>query len=206
MIQQVGVVGAGAMGMGIANSAARGGFKVAIRDVDPAREQLARESALEVMSSPAAIGRQCDAIFIVVVDAGQIDEVLGGPQGLLSALPPGKLVLFCSTFSPVDSARFAAAIVATGAAVLDAPISGGPARAQAGTMSMMLAGTPATLEHAKALLDALQAKVAALVSSERQTALAKVEERWERRRTPRARRAADDGTDFGQFGAELDVR
>ena len=158
MIERVGVVGAGVMGMGIANSAARGGFRVSIRDIDPAREQLARDAGLEVAESAAAIGSRCDALFIVVVDAGQIDAVLTGPQGLLPALSPGKLVLLCSTISPVDSARFAAAIRATGAAVLDAPISGGPARAQAGTMSMMLAGDPVTLEHAAALLDAVAGK------------------------------------------------
>jgi len=94
----------------------------------------------------------------VVVDSAQIDAVLDGPQGLLATLSPGKLVLFCSTISPVDSARFAAAVLRTGAAVLDAPISGGPARAQAGTMSMMLAGEAVTLAKASALLDAVAGK------------------------------------------------
>ncbi len=158
MIERVGVLGAGVMGMGIAVSAARGGFEVVVCDIDPAREQLAGDAGMGLAASPCELVERSDAVFIVVVDSGQIDTVLRGPQGLLSALSSTKLVLLCSTISPGDSTRFAAQIAATGAAVLDAPISGGPARARAGTMSMMLAGDPVTLAHAQPVLDAVSGK------------------------------------------------
>ena len=155
MIERVGVIGAGVMGMGIAASALRGGFQVTIRDTDPAREDLARAGGLRVAASPAELAGLCEAIAIVVVDAAQIDAVYRGPSGLLAALAPHHLILLCSTISPVDSARLAADIAATGAAVLDAPISGGPARALAGTMSMMLAGDAQALARAEPLLQAI---------------------------------------------------
>lgn len=158
VIESFGVIGAGLMGMGMAESAARAGFRVAVRDTDPARERRAGELGLAVMSTPAAIAGACDAIALVVLDAGQIEIVLNGADGLLGALRPAHLVLLCSTISPEDSARFCAAVAGTGASVLDAPISGGPARAQAGTMSMMLAGSPASIERAEPLLAALAAR------------------------------------------------
>ena len=86
MIERVGVIGAGVMGMGIAASALRGGFQVTIRDTDPAREDLARAGGLRVAASPAELAGLCEAIAIVVVDAAQIDAVYRGPSGLLAAL------------------------------------------------------------------------------------------------------------------------
>lgn len=155
VIASVGIVGAGLMGLGMGCSAARAGFRVAVRDIDPAREALARDAGLDVVSTPARLGRYADAIAIAVVDAGQIDAILAGPDGLLAALSPDKLVLVCSTISPEDSARVCARVEATGAAAIDAPISGGPARAHAGTLSMMLAGEPAALQAAQPLLQVL---------------------------------------------------
>jgi 3-hydroxyisobutyrate dehydrogenase len=158
VIDSFGVIGAGLMGMGMAESAARAGLQVAVRDIDPARERLARERGLAVLPTPAALAGACQAIALVVLDAAQIETVLHGPDGLLGALQPAHLVLVCSTISPEDSSRFCAAMAGTGAGVLDAPISGGPARAQAGTMSMMLAGSPATLARAEPLLAVLAAR------------------------------------------------
>jgi putative dehydrogenase len=155
MIDRVGVIGAGQMGLGIALSAARAGLRTGVRDIDPAREALARDARLEVFASPADVGRRCQAIVIVVVDAGQIEQVLDGPDGLLGALSPGTIVLFCSTIAPADAARFCARVVAAGASALDAPISGGPARAQAGTMSIMLAGAADARRMAEPLLAAV---------------------------------------------------
>ncbi|MFO1198050.1 MAG: NAD(P)-dependent oxidoreductase [Burkholderiaceae bacterium] len=158
MIDTAGVIGVGAMGMGIAESLLRGRFTTFARDIDPARERVARTLGAGVAGSARALGEAAQAIFVVVVDAGQIDTVLAGDDGLLAALGPGKLVLVCSTIAPGDAQRFAATIAATGAGVLDAPISGGPARAHAGTMSMMLAGDADLIARARPMLDAVSAR------------------------------------------------
>ena len=68
-------------------------------------------------------------LFRSVIDSQQIEQVLSGPHGLLAAVGPGKVVLFDSTISPTDAANFAARLEQTGAMAIDAPISGGPARA-----------------------------------------------------------------------------
>ena len=158
MTISVGVIGVGAMGLGIARSLVRGGFATFGRDVDPSRETLARASGVQVMTSSGRLASQADVSIVVVVDAMQIERVLEGRDGLLMALGPGKLVLLCSTVAPGDVERFAARIGETGALVLDAPISGGPARAEAATMSIMLAGSREALALAEPVLAAISAK------------------------------------------------
>jgi 3-hydroxyisobutyrate dehydrogenase len=158
MVASVGVIGVGAMGLGIARSLVRGGFATFGRDVDAARETLARASGVRLAVSAAELCRQTEVAIVVVVDAGQIEQVLDGADGLLAALRPGKLVLLCSTIAPGDAERFAARIGRTGALALDAPISGGPARAEAGTMSIMLAGSREALASAEPVLAAIAGK------------------------------------------------
>lgn len=173
-LDSVGIVGAGLMGLGMACSAARAGFRVTVRDSDSVREALALDAGLAVVMTPAALARQSGAIMIVVVDAAQIDAVLEGPDGLLAALAPGKLVFLCSTIAPEDSARLCARIETTGAAAIDAPISGGPARAHAGTLSMMLAGDPVALQAAQPLLAALATRQFMIGSRQGDAARAKL--------------------------------
>jgi L-threonate 2-dehydrogenase len=155
---RVGVIGAGLMGLGIVRSLLRAGFRTSVRDIDPERERLSAELGAAVSPSPAALADACDCVIVVVVDAGQIDEVMGGPQGLLTRLGAGKLVLVSSTIAASDAARIAAAVEASGALALDAPISGGPARAAAGTMTMMLAGSEAALSDAEPVLAAISGR------------------------------------------------
>jgi 3-hydroxyisobutyrate dehydrogenase len=104
------------------------------------------------------VAQSCTTILVVVVDARQIEEVLHGAQGMLAALGPDRLVLLQSTIAPADAARLAASIVARGALALDAPISGGPARARAGALSIMVAGTDHAFDRAQPVLDALAAR------------------------------------------------
>ena len=158
MADAVGVIGVGAMGLGIVRSLVRGGFETIGRDIDATRESLARSSGARVVASAAQTGAAAQVTIVVVVDAAQVEEVLAGAQGLLSTVGPGSLVMLCSTIAPEDAARLAARIEQTGALALDAPISGGPARAEAGTMSVMLAGRRDALKHAEPVLAAISGK------------------------------------------------
>ncbi len=151
----VGVIGVGAMGSGIAARLADLGFRTLCRDIDPVREARLRGEGVLVAGSAREIGASCTVAIVVVVDAAQIETVLDGDDGLLGALGPGKTAVLCSTIAPEEMARFCERIVATGAAAVDAPISGGPARARDGSMSMMLAAPAATLERVDALVRAI---------------------------------------------------
>jgi putative dehydrogenase len=159
MSHPVGVIGVGNMGAAMAARLLERGFQVAVRDVRPEVEKPLIALGARRVASPAAIAEVCASILIVVVDARQIDEVLSGAAGLLPALGSGHLVLLQSTIAPADAARLAGAIHARGALALDAPISGGPARARAGQLAMMVGGAEAAFERAQFLFAALAARV-----------------------------------------------
>jgi L-threonate 2-dehydrogenase len=154
---RVGVIGIGNMGLGIALRLLEQGHTVAVRDLRADLEQIAAGASARVLPTPRAIAAAADLVVVVVVSAAQIDDVLHGLDGVLEAAPTD--VMLCSTIAPEDTARFADAVAAHGGTLLDAPISGGPAKARAGTMSLMLAAPEAArLRHAAVLSD-MAAKV-----------------------------------------------
>ena len=136
----VGVIGTGAMGLGVVQSLVRGGYRVHARDIDASAEAAAAISGAHVRASPASLARKCSMVIVLVVDAVQIDEVLHGEQGAAPALARGSVLLISSTVAPTYVAAKARELAALGIVVVDAPVSGGPRRAAEGTMTMMLAG------------------------------------------------------------------
>ncbi|MCC6195082.1 MAG: NAD(P)-dependent oxidoreductase [Burkholderiales bacterium] len=157
--ESVGVIGAGAMGLGIVRSLLRGGFGVRVRDIRPQAEDDAARLGARCEPSPAAVARACSITLVVVVDRGEIEDVLFGRDGVAPALAPGSLVLIASTIAPDDIADFAARICATPGELVDTPISGGPQRAHDGTMTMMVAGSAAALDRCAPVFAAIAGKV-----------------------------------------------
>lgn len=149
---RVGVIGVGAMGMAMARNLRAKGWQVSTRDVRHAADAEARALGLSVCTSPQALAAQTDIAIVVVVDAAQVDDVLFGADGVVQARGGATTVMLCSTIAPQDTERFAAQLATHGIAAIDAPISGGPARALAGTMSAMLAAPAAALEPWQVLL------------------------------------------------------
>ncbi len=135
---RIGIVGIGAMGFAMATNLHARGHAIRVRDIDPAAVAAAAARGIAACDSAAAVATQSDLIAIVVVDAAQIEEVLFGDDGIAQA-GTTPAVMICSTIAASDTERFHARLAQHGIALLDAPISGGPARAANGTMSMMLA-------------------------------------------------------------------
>ena len=157
---KVGVIGVGNMGGAMAARLRSLGHAVVVRDIRPAAEAALVPLGARVSASPAEVARQADFIVIAVVDAAQNEAVCFGEwQALAAALTPRHTVVLTSTIAPEDVAALAARIAATGAAVIDAPVSGGPQRARDGTMSMMVAASDADFARARVLLAALSGAV-----------------------------------------------
>ena len=149
----IGIVGIGNMGLAIALRLRERGHTVEVRDVDHAREVLAMQVGCRAASDPADLARRCDLVMVVVVDAPQTREVVLGQRGLARAMHPGSAVMLCPTIGPADTETLAQTLVDEGVDWIDAPMSGGPVRARAGTMSLMVACDDAVFERWRGVLD-----------------------------------------------------
>ncbi|NCW32610.1 MAG: NAD(P)-dependent oxidoreductase, partial [Betaproteobacteria bacterium] len=167
-LSSIGLIGAGLMGMAMAERLQACGQQVYLCDVDPARQALGRSLGMQVETAPAALALQCSRILIVVLDALQVRDVLYGgslaspasplPDRLLAALKHDHRIMFCSTVSPQEASFACEQVTQAGALALDTPISGGPARARRGEISMMIAGPLATSSSFAEVLDLLSTK------------------------------------------------
>lgn len=156
--QKVGLIGVGAMGMAMALNLHARGWSIGTRDVRVEADAQAQAAGLQVFASPQALASKVDVVIVVVVNAAQIEKVLFAPDGVVRAERGAKTVLLCSTIAPQDTVHFAERLAGYGIATIDAPISGGPARALAGTMSTMLAAPASVLAPWQALLEDLADK------------------------------------------------
>ncbi len=159
MSTAAGVIGLGAMGNGIAQTLRRAGYQVHVFDVRPqAAQAFARDGGV-ACASPAELAAACDVVVSVVVNAQQTEQVLYGSDGCAAAMQAGSVFVMCSTVDPSWSVQLEQRLAAQGLLYIDAPISGGAAKAASGAMTMMTAGTPAAYAKAEPVLQAMAGKV-----------------------------------------------
>jgi 3-hydroxyisobutyrate dehydrogenase len=130
------------------------------------RAEVAQQFAAEggvACTSLEAIAAASDILVSVVVNAAQTESVLFGDgtptSGCANHLKPGSVFVMCSTVEPAFSVGLEKKLNDKGLLYIDAPISGGAAKAASGQMTMMTAGTPAAYAKAEAFLNAMAAKV-----------------------------------------------
>ena len=155
----VAFIGIGNMGLGMALRLRDAGQAVRVRDIDAARCAEAAAGGAVVAASPAEVAQGCALLVVAVVDAVQTEAVLFGPDGAVSALPAGATVMLCPTIGPADVERFAARLAPLGQGCIDAPMSGGPARARDGSMSLMVACADALWSAHEPLLRQLASRL-----------------------------------------------
>ena len=155
----VGLIGLGAMGSGMAQSLRRAGHTVHVFDVRPEAAQAFAAGGGVACASLAELGAACDVVISVVVNAAQTEAVLFGDGGCAAHMKPGSVFVMCSTVDPNWSVALEARLDGMGLRYIDAPISGGAAKAASGQMTMMTAGKPEAYAVAEPLLNAMAAKV-----------------------------------------------
>lgn len=157
--KSVGVIGLGAMGNGMALSLRRGGHDVHVFDLRRAAVDRFVEGGGTAWNSPAELAAHCDIVVSVVVNAAQTEAVLFGDDGAAAQLRQGSVFVMCSTVSPAWSIALEQRLEKLGVLYLDAPISGGAAKAANGQMTMMTAGRPAAYAALDGVLESMAAKV-----------------------------------------------
>ncbi|MES2945021.1 MAG: L-threonate dehydrogenase [Pseudomonadota bacterium] len=151
----VGLIGLGAMGRGMAQSLRRAGHLPHVFDVRSEAVQAFAAEGGTACGSPAELGAQCNLVISVVVNAQQTEAVLFGDKGCAASMQPGSVFVMCSTVDPNWSIALEARLAALGILYIDAPISGGAARAASGEMTMMSAGKAQAYAVAEPFLRAM---------------------------------------------------
>ncbi|WP_119168252.1 L-threonate dehydrogenase [Algihabitans albus] len=150
-------VGLGAMGLGMAQSCLRAGHRVLGIDLNPAAVDRLVEAGGEKLTPEGA--RDASIFVSVVLNAAQTREILYGESGFARHLPRGAVIVSSATVSPDDARGNAQQAAQLGLLYLDAPISGGAARAAQGDLSIMASGSQETFEAAAPALSAMAQSV-----------------------------------------------
>lgn len=138
--EPVGFIGLGVMGGGMARCLLRAGWKVTVfaRRDDAASPVV--DAGAQRVASPGALARECRLVFLCLSDDAAVEQVLFGPQGLADGLSAGAIVVDTSTIAATSARRFAQKLSEQGVTLLDAPVSGGQAGAESGTLACMIGG------------------------------------------------------------------
>lgn len=155
----VGVIGLGAMGAGIAQLLRRARFDTHVFDVRTEAAQVFARDGGTACATAAQLAAACDVVVSAVVSAAQTDDVLFGAGGAAAAMRRGSLFMMCSTVDPNWSSALEGRLAERGLLYLDAPMSGGAAKAAAGELTMMTSGRPEAYARCQPVLDAMAGKV-----------------------------------------------
>ncbi|HEY8298150.1 MAG TPA: NAD(P)-dependent oxidoreductase [Candidatus Baltobacteraceae bacterium] len=155
-LPKIGFIGVGAMGEPMARSLRRAGFAVtacAHRNREPL-DRLAADGVAQA-ADPAGVAAASSIVITCVPDAPQVEEALFGSRGALAGAAAPATFIDMSTISPVATREFATRINAAGHRFVDAPVSGGPARANEGTLTIMVGADPLDFAHVEPVLRAM---------------------------------------------------
>ncbi len=159
MAEQIGFIGLGIMGRGMARNLLKAGFTVRVWNRTAARmTELAPDGAIATQS-PSDLASQSDLIIICVSDTPDVEAVLFGEQGVINGVNDGALVIDMSTISPQATREFACKLAAKNAKMLDAPVSGGSEGAAKGTLTIMVGGDDDAVARARPALEAMGKKI-----------------------------------------------
>ena len=160
--RNVGFIGLGSMGTGMAQNLIRAGFDLTVYDIRKETTTILREGGAHVADSPSGLAKQCEIIHVNVRTESQVTEVLfgGANGGVVGNAEPGTIVLIHSTIPP-DSCREMAEVAARSSIrVIDAPVvGGGPRAATEGTLTIILGGDSAAIHECEDILAALGSRV-----------------------------------------------
>jgi L-threonate 2-dehydrogenase len=155
----VGIIGVGNMGGAMAANLLAHGWQVHVCDIDANKTQLLVQQGAVVHADSADVASKVSLLIVCVVDGAQTQEVLFGSKGAAPRMQKGHVVMLCPTISPEDVQVCDHKLAAQGVQTIDAPMSGGPARARDGSMSLMLACQDVVFDQHQILLQTLSNQV-----------------------------------------------
>jgi len=147
----IGFVGLGSMGLGMAKNLLKHGHKVTGVDPSaPARDAFTAAGGT-IAATPGAAAASADVVVVAVVNAPQVETVLYGDGGAAASLRKGGLVMQCATVPPAFAKSLGERLAKSGHDLLDAPMSGGRARAESGELTFMASGSAKAFAAAESM-------------------------------------------------------
>lgn len=154
------VVGLGSMGMGAALSCMRAGLATIGVDLDAARrDHFVASGGNAAAASVGELTESFDAVLVLVVNAAQARKVILGDDGIALKVKPDGAIMVSCTQSAVDARALGVELEALGRLMLDAPVSGGAAKAAQGKMTVMASGPQAAFDRLAPVLQAVAGKI-----------------------------------------------
>jgi 3-hydroxyisobutyrate dehydrogenase-like beta-hydroxyacid dehydrogenase len=152
-MKKIGMVGIGLMGHGIASNIVKHGYELAVFEHAGNQPLDALKAAgAKSYSSLKELAARSDVVILVLTGSPQVEAVLTGPDGILSGLRAGGIVIDCSTSLPASTVRMAKAVEQAGCRLLDSPMTRTPKEAAEGRLNLLVGGDAALLEECRPLL------------------------------------------------------
>lgn len=155
----VSVIGLGSMGMGAAKSSVSAGLTTYGFDLNPNALAAFKEHGGIAATTLSEATKEADAILLMLVNSAQCDEVLFGKNGIANSLKANAVIILGSTTSASYAKTLNEKLQAIGLRMIDAPVSGGAAKANTGELSVMASGSDDAFADCKPLFDAISAKL-----------------------------------------------
>ncbi len=155
----LGFVGLGLMGSRIVKRLLAAGHPVYGYNRTRAKADELVEAGMQWKETPREVAQAADITFSMVTDTAALSSITEGPDGILAGLAPGKIYVDMSTVSPRLSRELARRVTATGARMLEAPVSGSVGAAEAGTLIIYVGGDAETLEKVRPIFESISQKV-----------------------------------------------
>jgi 3-hydroxyisobutyrate dehydrogenase-like beta-hydroxyacid dehydrogenase len=156
---ELGFVGLGTMGSGVVRRLLAAGHAVTVWNRTREKAEPLLDGGARWADGPRSVAERSDIVFTMVTNTAAVQAVTEGPDGILAGLGPSKVYVDMSTASPANTRALAETVVAVGAQMLDAPVSGSVITLEEGKLSIMVGGDPETFERVKPVLEAIGPRV-----------------------------------------------
>ena len=155
----LGYVGLGLMGGAIVKRLIEKGHVVTGHNRTRSKVQWLEEAGMRFAQTPREVAEEADIVFSMVTDTKALHAITDGPDGILAGLKPGKIYVDMSTVGAAASRELSVRVAATGAQMLDAPVSGNHISLKQGTLAIMVGGQADAFERVKPVLQDIGPKV-----------------------------------------------
>lgn len=152
MADKVGLVGTGIMGIPMSKRLLGAGFDLVVYDVKPGAMKPLLDMGAVAAESPADVARRCDKVITILPNSSIVEQVALGDSGLIEGFAPGSYYIDMSSSIPTSTQKIAEMMAAKGVDMVDAPVSGGPFGAEAGSLTIMVGGGEKAYEECLPIL------------------------------------------------------